>query len=187
MPLMKTYPAIVTERLELTALTPPMIRAILRDDTIRTAKLLNTAGPAHWNGSRSLLEMRLKQMKRDPALIPWLLRVMIHRGTRELIGHIGFHTAPNPEYLRQLGLSGIEYGYTVFEPHRRQGYATEAAAALMRWARESHGISDFVLSIAPTNEPSLRLARRFGFTYHSVYNDPDDGTEHVYVGQYLGA
>lgn len=184
---MNNAPSILTTRLELRPLAPATIRAILRGDTVRTAKLLDTTAPALWLGSPTLLEMRLRQMTSNPTLIPWLLRAMIHRQTRAIIGHIGFHTGPNPPYLRELGLNGIEYGYTVFEPHRRQGYAKEAAGALMRWARDTHGIGEFVLSIAPTNEPSLRLAKGFGFTYHSVYQDPDDGVEHIYTGQYLGA
>jgi RimJ/RimL family protein N-acetyltransferase len=183
---MKQYPAIVSDRLELVPLTPTVIRSILRGDTVRTGKLLQTAGPIVWNGSITLLEMRLKQMTRDRALIPWLLRAIVHRHDRVLIGHIGFHTGPEPQYLRELGLPGIEYGYTIFEPHRRQGYAKESAAALMRWARDTHGISDFVLSIAPTNEPSLRLAKGFGFTYQSLYTDPEDGVEHIYTGSYRG-
>lgn len=183
---MEKYPPILTSRLELAPLSPSLIRAILRGDTTRMAKLLNTAEPCQWRGSSTLLEMRLRQMMTNPRLVPWLLRAMIHRESRALIGHIGFHTGPNPTYLRQLGLTGIEYGYTVFDPHRRQGYAKEAAAALMQWARDAHGISEFVLSIAPTNEPSLRLAKGFGFSYHSVFQDPEDGVEHIYTGQYLG-
>lgn len=183
---MKPCPPIITERLELVALSPPIIRAILRNDAERTATLLGVRTPALWRGSRTILEMRLRQMMTQPDLVPWLLRAMIHRENRELIGHLGFHTGPDPAYLRELGLNGIEYGYTVFEPHRRKGYAREAAAALMTWARDTHGISDFVLSIAPTNEPSLRLARAFGFRYHSVFTDPDDGVEHIYTGRYTG-
>lgn len=182
---MRCHSPIVTQRLELTPLSPDVIRAILRGDANRTAALLDAAAPAYWKGSPTLLEMRLRQMTSEPELEPWLVRAMVHRQTRELIGHLGFHTGPNPPYLRELGLRGVEMGYTVFEPYRRQGYAREAAAAMMRWARDEHGVSEFVLSIAPTNEPSLRIARGFGFTYHSVFHDPDDGVEHIYTGRYL--
>ena len=56
---------------------------------------------------------------------------MILRETHELIGHIGFHTGPNPDYLQDMAPGGIEFGYTVLEPFRRQGFAREAAEALM--------------------------------------------------------
>ncbi len=181
---MAEYSAIVSERLELKCLTPSIIHAIFEDDADAIADSLGLAGPTTWPGDRTVLELRLKRIESDASAQPFLLRAMVHRETRELVGHIGFHETPNAQYLLDLGLKGLEFGYTVFEPFRRRGYAKEASAALMQWAGEAHGINDFVLSIAPTNEPSLRLAKGLGFTYHSVYNDPADGVEHVYTGKY---
>ena len=124
--------------------------------------------------------MRLEQFASDPALQPWLLRGMILRETRELIGHIGFHTGPNPAYLAGLAPGGIELGFTVLEPFRRQGFAREAAEALMNWARDQHGITRFVVSIRPDNGPSLALARRLGFQRIGEHLDEVDGLEHIF-------
>jgi len=97
-----------------------------------------------------------------------------------MVGYIGFHTAPDPEYLAELAPGGIELGYTVFAAHRRQGYAREACAALMQWARQEHGVDRFVVSISPDNVPSLRLAESFGFRKIGSHMDEIDGLEYIF-------
>lgn len=105
---------------------------------------------------------------------------MVLREARRLIGHIGFHTGPGAEYLRELSPDGIEFGYTVFEEHRRRGFATEASDALMNWARTEHGFKHFVVSISPENVPSLALAAKFGFRKIGSHIDEVDGLEEIY-------
>jgi RimJ/RimL family protein N-acetyltransferase len=95
-----------------------------------------------------------------------------------MIGHIGFHGPP--------GVNGpsrpdsLEVGYTVFEPFRRRGYASEAVSALLEWARDRHGIRDFVAAVGPHNVPSLGLVRRFGFRQTGRQWDDEDGEELVF-------
>jgi RimJ/RimL family protein N-acetyltransferase len=61
------------------------------------------------------------------------------------------------------------------------GYASEAAQALMEWATREHKVTRFVVSISPMNEPSLRLAKKFGFRKVGTVTDPEDGVEDVFV------
>jgi RimJ/RimL family protein N-acetyltransferase len=101
-----------------------------------------------------------------------------------MIGHIGFHTQPGAEYLRDLAPGGVEYGYTVFSAFRRQGYAHEACEALMQWAYQEHQVTRFVVSIRPDNIPSRRLAEGFGFKRISSHMDEEDGLEDIYEVDY---
>ena len=80
-----------------------------------------------------------------------------------MVGYIGFHSRPNPPYLQPLVADAVELGYTVFPPFRARGFATEAVIALIGWAHRSAGIDNFVVSIAPDNEPSRAIAARLGF------------------------
>lgn len=64
--------------------------------------------------------------------------------------------------------------------HRRQGFASEAISALFDWAHTTHGITRFIASISPDNEPSLRLAQQFGFEQVGEQMDEIDGLEHVF-------
>jgi ribosomal-protein-alanine N-acetyltransferase len=108
-----------------------------------------------------------------------LLRGMVLRKDAIMIGHIGFHTAPGPEYLRPFAPGAVEFGFEIYPAFRRRGYAREASLALMRWAKEVQGISHFVLSIRPDNIPSQSLAASLGFVRIGSHIDEVDGVEDV--------
>ena len=94
-----------------------------------------------------------------------------------MVGNIGFHGEPG---INAAGaLAALEIGYGVRPDRRRQGYATEAVGALLDWAR-GQGISHFVASVAPDNEPSLAIVRKLGFVRTGEHIDPEDGLEHVF-------
>ncbi|MDO9065863.1 MAG: GNAT family protein [Chloroflexota bacterium] len=177
---------IASDRLDLIPMTPAFLEAALRGDTAVADEILGLAVPAGWYEKRGLMEMRLDQLRRDPDLQPWLVRAMVLRGQGMpvplplMVGHIGFHTGPNPEYLRALAPDAVEVGYSVFPIYRRQGYAREATQALMDWAQREHGIARFVVSISPQNAPSLALARCFGFQRIGSHMDEVDGPEDIF-------
>jgi RimJ/RimL family protein N-acetyltransferase len=68
----------------------------------------------------------------------------------------------------------------VFTPWRRQGYATEAAAAVMRWAAEQHGVTRFIAAVRPDNLPSQRVVAKLGFRKVGEQMDDIDGIEDVF-------
>jgi ribosomal-protein-alanine N-acetyltransferase len=119
------------------------------------------------------LEMRLGDLRADPAYAPWSLRALIERRTGQVVGHAGFHGRPEA--------GTVELGYTVFESFRGQGFAQEAVRASMRWAVGAHRVSRFVLSISPTNAASIALATKLGFARVGQRIDDVDGVEDVYV------
>lgn len=171
---------IQSDRLDLVPMSPAFLRATLENDLRKAAQELQVSLPAEWPGeSVDVVSLRLKELEHDPALGPWLLRAMVLRETREMVGYIGFHTAPRAEYLRPFSPDGVEFGYTVFPEYRRKGYAREAARALMRWAHENHGVTNFVVSISPENKPSQVLAAQLGFTKIGSHMDEVDGLEDV--------
>jgi [ribosomal protein S5]-alanine N-acetyltransferase len=94
-------------------------------------------------------------------------------GGRDVIGSIGFHGPPDDQ-------GRLEVGYSVDPDHRRQGYTSEAVRALFDWAHAAQGITTFVASISPDNEPSLRLAQGFGFRQVGEQIDEIDGLELVF-------
>ena len=187
---METTPAIISSaRLDLIPLAPAFMEASLRGDHALAQRLLGLTIPADSVMKHSLLERRLGQLRAQPGLVPWLqpwlLRAMGLRGQRLMVGHIGFHTAPGPEYLRDIAPGAVEYGYTVYPPYRRQGFAREAAAALMRWAHREQQVARFVLTISPDNRPSVRLAESFGFARVGSHIDEVDGLEDIYLLDYI--
>lgn len=77
----------------------------------------------------------LEQARQNPALLPWMERAIVLRSSQTMVGLIAFHMAAEPEPVRPLGPGGVEFRLspTIFPQFRRQGYATEACAALMTW------------------------------------------------------
>jgi RimJ/RimL family protein N-acetyltransferase len=57
-----------------------------------------------------------------------------------------------------------ELGWALMREQWGHGYATEAAAAIRDWARESRSIDRLVSLISPTNVRSQRVAERLGAT-----------------------
>jgi ribosomal-protein-alanine N-acetyltransferase len=171
---------IASQRLDLIPMSPAFLEASLAGDEVKAARLLELEIPADWFRERELIQLRLGQLRREPALQPWLLRAIGLRQQKHMIGHIGFHTGPDPSYLRDIARGAIEYGYTVFPAFRRQGYAREACAALMTWAFQEQRVEGFVVAIRLDNIASLRLAQSFGFKRIGSHVDEVDGLEDIY-------
>ena len=73
----------------------------------------------------------------------------------------------------------VEIGYTIVRSRRRQGYASEAADGMWRWAAE-HGARVLRASISPDNEPSLALINKAGFVEVGSQMDEIDGLELIF-------
>lgn len=168
---------IQTERLLLAPLSPTFLSASLHGDP---ALVADFAVPDEWLAERALIEMRLNDLAKNPAAQPWLLRAIIRRDTQQMIGHIGFHTMPDPEYLQPLCPGAVEFGYTVYPAFRRQGYAREATVGLLKWAHRTHGVVDFIASADPNNLPSVTLLQQLGFERIGGHMDEVDGYEDIF-------
>lgn len=125
--------------------------------------------------------MRLEQLESNPALQPWLLRAMRLNDTGHMVGHIGFHTEPGEPYLQDWAPGGVEFGCTVFSAHRRRGYAREASLALMQWARDIHGVTEFLVTVGRDNLASRALALSLGFARVGSHVDEVDGLEDIFI------
>jgi RimJ/RimL family protein N-acetyltransferase len=153
----------------------------MNDDLETASRILGLEVPSEWLEVKWLMEMRLAKLRENPALEPWLLRAIGLRDSKAMIGFIGFHTLPGPEYLNSYAPNSVEFGYTIFSDYRRKGYASEAAQSLMDWAIREHNVTRFVVSISPSNEPSLRIAQKFGFRKVGSFTDPVEGVEDVFL------
>jgi RimJ/RimL family protein N-acetyltransferase len=172
---------ITSPRLELVPFSLEFMQASLRHDTHACSQILGASVPPAWPEPdyRYVLDLRIGQLEADPALQPWLMRAMVDQETRTMVGDIGFHTAPAPEYLQPYSPNAVEFGFSVFPAYRRKGYAREAAKAMMQWAHEQHGITEFIMTIRPDNLPSQALAAQLGFVRIGSHVDEIDGVEDI--------
>jgi ribosomal-protein-alanine N-acetyltransferase len=165
---------IKTERLELVSFSARIVEHVLAG----TADGVPFRVPPDWpdEHDRRFLELRLRDLSAFPQFQEWLVRAVVC--DREMIGHAGFHGPPGVNAIKAP--DAVEIGYSIFEPHRRKGYASETARALVDWATDEHGVEHFVASVAPANEPSLRLVRSLGFEQTGSRIDAEDGEELVF-------
>ena len=121
-----------------------------------------------------LAEFFANRIEQNPAHTTWTIRGIIDRERKALVGHAGFHLAPDSEGL-------VEVGYCVGEAFRRQGIAKEAVTGLLAAARDSGEVNVIRGCTAPTNEISRHLLQALGFTYSGMVDDEQDGPEEVYL------
>jgi RimJ/RimL family protein N-acetyltransferase len=177
---------IVTPRLVLRLMGDDIIAACLAGDLGSAQRLLGAAIPIELLERTTGLEFAQTRLTENPQYRPWSMRAIIVPHTATMIGHIRFHTRPDPEYLRCYARGAVEFGYHIFRAYRRRGYATEAATAVMEWAQASFGVCRFVASVSPDNQPSLGLIARLGFVQVGAQLDDIDGPEHVFLRTVTG-
>lgn len=158
-------------------MTPAFIEAVLGDRREEAAALVGAALPDAFprKGERGFLELRLGQMRKDERFLEWCPYVVVLGD--QMIGHAGYHGPPGKNSTRNP--DAVEFGYAIEPEFRGRGYATEAARKLMREAEE-RGVRHFVLAVAPDNEPSLAIIRKFGFVHTGEHMDDEDGLEYVF-------
>jgi RimJ/RimL family protein N-acetyltransferase len=166
---------IESERLHLVLLSQQFFDASAFGRLAEAEAMIDATLPSWWpdQHARSVMRRRTRQLEASPEVGPWLLRAMVRPEDRLVVGYINFHGPPDEKGRAELG-------YTVFEEHRRRGYATEAVLAMMRWAYEMHDVHRFMLSISPHNPPSLGLAAKLGFVQTGKQMDLIDGLEYVF-------
>jgi len=74
-----------------------------------------------------------------------------------------------------------EVGYHIRADHQRKGYATEAAAACIRFAFENYDFTAVYSYMKHTNIPSQRTAMKNGMRFVEEYEDPDNTYTRVYA------
>lgn len=172
---------IATPRLVLRLMDDEVAAACLAGDLARAGQLLDVAVPRELLDHPGGLEHARKQLRDDPLYRPWSARAIILPDQRAMVGHVRFHSRPDPEYLRTYARDAVELGYLVFTRHRRRGYAIEAVRAVMEWAQATAAVRRFIVSVSPDNTPSLDLAARCGFIKVGEEMDETDGLEHVFL------
>ena len=122
---------------------------------------------------RSPLLYRIAQVKANPEVNPWLLRLAVSRESQQIVGLGNFHDAPDADGM-------IEIGYRVLPTHRRLGYGRDIAQTLWDFAAAQSEVRTLRASVSPGNKPSLRIIEGAGFVKVGEQDDDVDGLEYVY-------
>lgn len=93
----------------------------------------------------------------DPRTRPFVLGIVL-RATGEIIGHVG---------LSPLTDSQVEIGYAIGEAYQGKGFATQAVAAVSKWAVMNCDLEKINGIVACENIGSGRVLEKAGFTLES--------------------
>jgi RimJ/RimL family protein N-acetyltransferase len=121
----------------------------------------------------SPLRWRVPQVKANPEVNKWFVRWMVLRETREIVGSLSFHGAPDENGMLEIGLG-------VHEKFWRRGFASEALLGMWLWAASQSSVLKFRYTVDPNNQASVGLVRKFAFTYVGQQIDDEDGPEDIY-------
>ena len=155
---------LVTERLELVPASADVLQAVLEGRR-------DTAGfriPLAWPEAdlAEVLPAFAGILAENPASACWGIWFMVRRADRTVVGDIGFKGPPD-EHGR------VDLGYGVLADCRRNGYASEAARALVDWALGQQGVKSVFAECLVGNLASLRVLEKAGMTRLGVGETPE--------------
>ena len=84
------------------------------------------------------------------------LYAVINKKDEEFMGYCGFFIQSVDERKE------VEIGYRLARKYWGQGYATEAAQAVLKYGRERYNFKRFVCLIDPENSRSVNVAKKLG-------------------------
>jgi [ribosomal protein S5]-alanine N-acetyltransferase len=147
------------------SLQTPRLRLVLKTrEEVRTA--LETMDAAD---KAQLSTDWLARLRASTSPDPW-----VHGFSMELfdtgitVGQCGFKGPPDADGV-------VEIAYGVASDQERQGYATEAARALVAYAFSIDQVNCVRAHTLPASIASKRVLAKCGFQYVGEINDPEDG------------
>lgn len=89
--------------------------------------------------------------------------------------------------IKREGLADVDIGFAFLPAYRAQGYALEAADAVLVYGRDTLKITRVVAITLPENVASIRLLERIGLRFESHVKLPhDDATLALYAVTFPG-
>ena len=76
--------------------------------------------------------------------------------------------------FKRDNLEDPDIGFGVLPDYCGKGYAGEAAAAVVNFARNELGITTLTAIVSPTNAPSIGLIKKLGLTFDQMITMPGD-------------
>lgn len=160
-----------TARLTLLPCTPEQLVALIDrpEDFERLVGLPAADGLHGFYTSTDVSREWLDMLRRSSGPDPWRHGFfVVHRDTQCVIGSAGFKGPPDSDGM-------VEIAYGIVPSFEGQGYATEAAGELVRFAFASTGIRVVRAHTRPVANASTRVLAKCGFHQAGTVVDPDDG------------
>jgi RimJ/RimL family protein N-acetyltransferase len=149
---------IETARLRLLSLSADAIDALLAGDATRLGRITDARFPTPLRPpplTEDVLRLVRDRLRADPSQDGWWTWLVVREDSRQAVGSAGFGGGPDGE-------GAVMIGYATYPDVEGNGFATEAAGALIGWALDQPGIARVCASLPPDNHPAIRVAEKVG-------------------------
>ena len=152
------HSTIESARLYYVPATVALIQADL-DGPEALASAMGASCPPEWPPElfTRLAMLAMQSQLADRAEHGWATWYLVGRGPGEgLVGVCGFKGRPD-------AAGSVEISYSILEPFRNGGYASEAVQRLVSWAFEHASVSEVAAETLPHLQQSIRVLEKNGF------------------------
>ena len=167
----RPLPSIETQRLTLQPYTPDQLLA-LREGPSEFEESIGVragAGLRDFFVSDDVSPQWVEKLRRAVGADPWVFGfAVIHREEQCVIGAASFKGPPDDDGV-------VEIAYGIVPAYQGQGYATEAASALVAFAVERVDVRMIRAHTMPDGNASMRVLVKSGFQLVGDVVDEEDG------------
>ena len=169
----RRLPSLETLRLTLQPYTPEQLLA-LREGVSEFEERIGGgvragAGLREFFVSDEVSPQWLERLRRAAGPDPWVFGfAVIHHEEQRVIGAASFKGPPDDDGV-------VEIAYGIVPAYQGQGYATEAASALVTFAVERVDVCTIRAHTMPDNNASMRVLVKAGFQLVGDVIDDEDG------------
>ena len=160
-----------TSRLTLLPSSPEYLLALIEEPKRfeRLLELRAAEGLRNFFVSGDVSPEWLAALRRSTGPDPWRHGfLVVDRESGWVIGMAGYKGAPDSTGM-------VEIAYGIVPSREGRGYATEAAAALVRFASAHEQVRLVRAHTLPLTNPSTRVLQKCGFRQVGTVVDPEDG------------
>ena len=169
---MRWLPSLETARLTLKPYTPDQLLA-LRDGVNEFEERMGgvhaATGLRDFFVSDDVSPRWLERLRSATGPDPWVFGfAVIHRDDQRVVGAASFKGPPDDDGV-------VEIAYGIVPAYQGQGYATEAASALVAFATERVDVCTIRAHTMPDSNASMRVLVKSGFQLVGDVIDEEDG------------
>ncbi len=156
-----------TNRIVLINASVPVLQNIINGDEA-LKEFLQISIPGDWTEfGQAPFKYALERIQKQGSDARWWSWLPILVSENKLIGNCGYKGAP------KKGI--VEIGYEIAKDYRGRGYATEIAGGLIRNAFKDEAVQEVIAHTLAVENASVKVLRKYGFTFTEQINDPEDG------------
>jgi len=123
--------------------------------------------------NRNPIPYRINQVRKNPEVAKYLLRVAVLSESMEIIGSAGFHNLPDENGM-------VEIGFGVDPVFQNKGYGKQLLHGMWNWVLKDQRVKTLRYTVSPTNLISKQIIQKLEFDLVGEQLDDVDGVEEIY-------